>query len=277
MKVRIGGVMVVAIATLRVFGGCSSDNSAVNADAGDDVLPVTLGTGGTIDARPDLAADVAVDRSSSGSGGAPGTGGTGAGAGIGGAGIGGAIGMGGALGTGGAVDAGGDTGVDVGAAGGAPGTGGAAVADAGSGGNDGGGGATSQTDGSIASDGPIDAPAATLNQIWSTILSVATAQTSPGCINCHDGSDSSIPNYTSTATTYATWVGVPSTSCAGIRVTAGNAETSVLVNKLRAKPNLGLGVAVCGGDPMPVGTNRSITLDQLHMIENWINAGALNN
>ena len=51
----------------------------------------------------------------------------------------------------------------------------------------------------------------------------------------------------------------------------------MLVNKLRAKPNLGLGVTVCGGDPMPLGTDRSITLDQLHLIESWINAGALNN
>jgi len=70
---------------------------------------------------------------------------------------------------------------------------------------------------------------------------------------------------------------VPSTSCPpGIRVTAGNPATSVLVNKLRAKPNLGLGVTVCGGNPMPFG-NRTITLDQLHMVESWINAGALNN
>jgi hypothetical protein len=28
---------------------------------------------------------------------------------------------------------------------------------------------------------------------------------------------------------------------------------------------------------MPMGDTRSITLDQLHMIESWINAGALNN
>jgi len=35
-------------------------------------------------------------------------------------------------------------------------------------------------------------------------------------------------------------------------------------------------VTVCGGNPMPFG-NRTITLDQLHMVESWINAGALNN
>jgi hypothetical protein len=143
------------------------------------------------------------------------------------------------------------------------------MVDAGAGGRDGGGDGA-QNDA---------AAAATLTQIWTTILSVLTpVQTSPACIGCHDGSDSSIPNYTSVATTYATWVGVASTSCPGsIRVTPGNAETSVLVNKLRSKPVLGLGVTACGGEPMPIGTNRSITLEQLHLIESWINAGAPNN
>jgi hypothetical protein len=122
----------------------------------------------------------------------------------------------------------------------------------------------------------VDASPATLTQIWTTILSDLAAPTSPSCIGCHDGS-AGIPDYTSIATTYATWVGVASTSCpGGIRVTAGNAETSVLINKLRSKPVLGLGVTACGGNPMPIG-DRSITLDQLHLIESWINAGALNN
>jgi hypothetical protein len=176
-------------------------------------------------------------------------------------------------GTGGAGTGGAGTGGAHGT-GGTPGTGGGAVADAGpDGGGDG-----SQTDGRVTSDGPVDAPPATLTQIWTTILSVFTPmQTAPSCAGCHDGTPG-IPDYSSPATTYATWVNVPSTSCApGIRVTPGNAETSVLVNKLRAKPNLGLGVTVCGGDPMPLGTDRSITLDQLHLIESWINAGALNN
>jgi hypothetical protein len=35
-------------------------------------------------------------------------------------------------------------------------------------------------------------------------------------------------------------------------------------------------VTVCGGNPMPFG-NRAITLDQLHMVESWINSGAPNN
>ncbi len=159
--------------------------------------------------------------------------------------------------------------------GGKPGTGGAA--DAGADKNDGGDGAMAKTDGNVTDDAAVDAPAATLTQIWSTILSDLTnSDTSPSCIGCHDGTPG-IPDYTSVAKTYATWVGVASTSCSGIRVTPGNAETSVLVNKLRAKPNLGLGVTVCGGMPMPIGDTRSITLEELHMIESWINAGALNN
>jgi hypothetical protein len=173
----------------------------------------------------------------------------------------------GGAGTGGAIGMGGRTG-----------TGGTGVADAGTGGKDGGDAATSKPDGSVTSDGSADAPAATLTQIYSTILSVVTPpDTAPSCMGCHDASPG-IPDYTSKAMAYATLVGVASTSCAGgIRVTPGNAETSVLVNKLRAKPNLGLGVTVCGGMPMPIGDTRSITLDQLHMIESWINAGALDN
>jgi hypothetical protein len=200
MKVRIGRVVVV-VATLGFFGGCSSNNSPGDSGAG--------------------------------------------GAGTGGAGTGGALGTGGKLGTGGA-----------------------GVADAGGDGKDGGG----------TGDAPVDAPPATLTQIWSTILSVQDPiETAPACNGCHDGS-LSIPDYTSPAMAYATLVGVPSTSCPpGIRVTPGNTETSVLISKLRAKPNLGLGVTACGGDPMPLGDNRSITLDQLHMVESWIRAGALNN
>ncbi len=211
MKLWTGGiVVVVAVAVLPLFSGCSS-NSTADSGAG--------------------------------------------GAGAGGSGMGGASGMGGRAGTGGA-----------------------GIADAGTGGKDGGDAATSKPDGSVTGDGSVDAPAATLTQIWTTILSVVSpADTAPTCIGCHDGSPG-IPDYTSVATAYATWVGVASTSCVGgTRVTPGNAETSVLVNKLRAKPNLGLGVTVCGGSPMPVGDTRSITLDQLHMIESWINAGALNN
>jgi hypothetical protein len=177
------------------------------------------------------------------------------GAGVGGAGMGGAIGMGGTTGTGGT-----------------------GIADAGADRKDGGDRATSMTDGSVSTDGRVDAAAATLTQIWTMILSdVTPPDTAPTCVGCHDGTPG-IPDYTSVAMTYATWVNVPSTSCPpGIRVTPGNAETSVLINKLRAKPNLGLGVTVCGGVAMPMGDTRSITLDQLHMIESWINAGALNN
>ena len=55
----------------------------------------------------------------------------------------------------------------------------------------------------------------------------------------------------------------------------GNAEASVLVNKLRAGSTFQL-ATVCGGDGMPQGARR-ISLDQLHLVEAWINGGALNN
>lgn len=258
MTVRIGGIVIViviaAVASLRLFGGCSSDNSTASADAGGDTLSATVGSGGA------------------GAGGAIGAGGT--------------LGTGGKPGAGGAIDAGGDTGAGGSNSDAAPGTGGAAVADAGAGGNSGAGGTTPATDGSIAGDAaidgsmdaPTDAQAATLNQIWSTILTVVTpSDTAPGCVGCHEGSDPTIPNYKTTKTAYETLVGQPSTSCNGTRVIAGDAEHSILINKLRAKPNLGLGVVVCGGLAMPYLPDQHITLDQLHMIESWINAGALNN
>jgi hypothetical protein len=139
-------------------------------------------------------------------------------------------------------------------------------------------GGTPVTDAGVGTDGPVDAAAPTLTQIWTSILGNMGAGTAPGCALCHNG-NANRPNYATIALAYATLVGpagtgVASVSCPpGIRVTPSNAETSVLVNKLRA----GLGLAaVCGGSPMPSG-GHAITLDQLHMIEAWINAGALNN
>ena len=122
------------------------------------------------------------------------------------------------------------------------------------------------------SDGAVDAAAATLTQVWSVVLNECSSGASPCCVGCHDGSLLGLPNYNTTATAFATLVGVPSVSCACSRVTPGNAEASVIVNKLRAGSGLGLAV-VCGGQPMPIGGR--ITLEQLHLIEAWINAGAL--
>ena len=137
-------------------------------------------------------------------------------------------------------------------------------------------GGTPVTDAGTGADGP----APTLTQIWTTIFGNNAAAPAPGCVTCHNGNVNR-PNFTSVATSYTTLVGpagtgVASVSCPpGIRVTPGNAETSVLVNKLRAGSGFGLAV-VCGGGAMPAG-GRAITLDQLHMIEAWITAGALNN
>ncbi|HET6146719.1 MAG TPA: hypothetical protein VFH68_04250, partial [Polyangia bacterium] len=129
--------------------------------------------------------------------------------------------------------------------------------------------------GATGTDAGVDAAPATLTQIWNAVLGDQGDGTSPSCRTCHNGR-AGIPNFTSTLTSFTTLVGVASESCRpGIRVIAGNAESSILVNKLRAGSGFML-ATVCGGDPMPRG-DRLITLDQLHMIESWINAGALNN
>jgi hypothetical protein len=349
MKARIGGIVVLALALVRLAGGCGNIVVGLE-DAGSDRPPVTSGAGGAVivegaggarvvDAGRDLLADAPDDRpivtggagatgaggtgtggtgvggsgaggsgagghgtGGSGAGGSgaggQGTGGSGAGGsgagghgtggsgvggsgagghGTGGAGVGGhgtggsgtgGSGVGGALGTGGAGTGGSGAG--------GHGTGGSGTGGSGVGGSGSGGSMSTRVDAGTATDAPGDAARVTLTQIWNTILKDVSTSTSPGCISCHDGGTASIPNYTSVATSFATLVGVPSTSCPPkIRVVAGNAETSILVNKLRAGSGFALSV-LCGGDVMPRG-NRRITLDQLHMIEAWVNAGASNN
>ena len=214
------------------------------------------------------------------------------GTGVGGAGVGG-MGSGGAGVGGGGVGGMGSGGTGVGGAGvggtgvggmgsggmgsGGTGVGGRGAGGAGVGGATGVGGSTG-TDAGVGSDGAVDAAPATLTQVWMQILSNNGASPAPGCFGCHDGSDTAIPDYTSVATSYATLVGVNAneSGCPGKRVVAGDTETSVLINKLRSKANFAT-ATVCGGDPMPAGNNRRISADQLHMIESWITAGALNN
>jgi len=71
---------------------------------------------------------------------------------------------------------------------------------------------------------------------------------------------------------------VPSTSCSGIRVTPGTRNTSVLVNKLRAQNQTsGWEVAVCAKRRYAARDHRSINARSAALVENWINAGALNN
>jgi hypothetical protein len=125
-------------------------------------------------------------------------------------------------------------------------------------------------------DGVDAVPAATFSQVWRTILTEGSLPSSPGCWFCHDGTPG-IPEFTTQGLGYSTLVGQPSTSCPGrIRVIAGDAANSVLVNKLRAHAPFNSGM-ICGGMPMPLSATRFITPEQLAMIESWINAGALNN
>jgi hypothetical protein len=206
--------------------------------------------------------------------GGTGVGGTGVGGtGVGGTGVGGTgVGGTGVGGTG--VGGTGVGGSGVGGAGvGGSGVGGTGVGGSGVGGS-GVGGATG-TDAGVGTDGAVDAAPATLTQIWTDILSNRGASPAPGCVLCHDGGNNTIPNYSSAATAFATLVGVDATNCAGKRVVAGDTEHSVLINKLRAQVNFASAV-LCGGNAMPRGARR-ISAPQLHMIESWITAGALNN
>ncbi len=225
-------------------------------------------------------------------------------------------GVGGAGGSSTGGSGGGAGGSGIGGAGGA-GTGGA-------GGGAVGGRLDAGTD--VPADGNVDAPAGdgplpgTFTQVFNQILNNTTMPapaTSPGCANCHDG----IPvdggsaglviahsiNYRDKAAAYTALVGtmipavgVDSLRCPGMdggaaikRVRPGNADESVLVQKLRQ--GLGIGTA-CDGVGMPLNiplpndggadagpdagftvTTHAITMDELNLVVSWINAGALNN
>jgi hypothetical protein len=292
MKARIGGIALAVVVVVR-FGGCGGAGS-------DEALPIST----PLDAGRDQPGDVPEGHApgglggaqgmagSIGSGGTPGVGGAtgsggsgGGGSGVGGIGVGvGGIGDAGA-GVGGAgVGGAGVGGTGVGGAGvGGTGVGGIGVGGTGVGGTGVGGtgvggtgvGGDVGTAGSTGMDGAVDAPPATLTQIWTAILGNSAAEPAPGCVTCHDGSNTSIPDYTTAGTSFTTLVNAAATSCPGTRVIPGSAAASVLVNKLRAKAPFNSGL-LCGGAAMPKG-NRSITPDQLQMIEQWINAGALNN
>ncbi len=160
-------------------------------------------------------------------------------------------------------------------------------------------------------DTPADTQAApTFTQVFA-IISDFTTDTSPGCAKCHDGviadgGQVRLPhtlNFADKAAAYNMLVGVPSQRCPGgdggpdagpafDRVLAGNADLSVLVQKL--KQGLGMGTAcdsigmplqvvtqidggVDAGDAGSTSTHYAITPAQLTTIVGWINAGALNN
>ena len=166
--------------------------------------------------------------------------------------------------------------------------------------------------------GPVDAGGATFTQVYAIISNIATptADTAPGCANCHDGiiPDGGTPALphsmdfkTSKAIAYTQLVGINSLRCAGVdggaavkRVATSDAANSVLYQKLAQ--GLGMGTA-CDGVQMPlqrsvgpadggsadggpdgsavdagfIFTHFQITTTQLATIMSWINAGAMNN
>jgi hypothetical protein len=165
-------------------------------------------------------------------------------------------------GAGGAAGDGGRTGAGVGGSAGVGGAGGVAK-DAGA--ND------------AAHDRAVDAAVPTMTQVLAILQDVSSRPMPPSCLDCHDGTPS-IPDFRTREFARATLIGVASASCPpGIRVVAGNAETSIMINKLRAGSGFGL-ATICGNPqisaPMPRGNFR-LTLDELHTIEGWINGGAL--
>ena len=170
------------------------------------------------------------------------------------------------------------------------------------------------------SDVPSDAlPAATFTDVFNQILNNTaspTADTSPGCANCHDGVTvdggpagpqiAHSINYRDKAAAYIALVGtaippvgVDSLRCPGAdggaaikRVRPGNPDESVLVQKLRQ--GLGIGTA-CDGVGMPINitvpadggadagpdggftmTHHAITQTELNLVISWVNNGAKN-
>ena len=164
-------------------------------------------------------------------------------------------------------------------------------------------------------DAPADTQAApTFTQVYAIIsnATVAGCTTCHDGTNTDGGAGTGLPhgmNFTTKAAAYAALVGVDSIRCgasdAGVdgsaalkRVLAGNAAQSVLVQKLLQ--GMGITAGLCDtaansvGMPLNVGkptdggapdggyagftlTTYAVTAPQLTTIQDWINAGALNN
>jgi ABC-type transport system substrate-binding protein len=122
-------------------------------------------------------------------------------------------------------------------------------------------GSTTPTQG----DGGTQSP--TFTNVYTTILQ-------PTCSSHHaPGGDASFLNMSTQSAAYSNLVGVKASGpeCASsgeTRVVAGNASESLLFQKVNANPK-------CGGQ-MPLDESP-ISSAQITLIENWINAGALNN
>jgi hypothetical protein len=116
------------------------------------------------------------------------------------------------------------------------------------------------------------APAApTFSAVYSDIIS-------PICVQCHNPAGIGVSmghlDMSTKAAAFADLVGVSAAGVAcggmGTRVVPGNANDSILFKKV--DPNQG---SPCGSK-MPLGLTP-LTVAQADEIENWINAGALNN
>ena len=108
---------------------------------------------------------------------------------------------------------------------------------------------------------------ATFTEMYTTILQ-------PTCTGCHwPGGDGPFQDFSSQSSAYAALVGVKASgpSCGSsneTRVVAGNASESLLFQKVsEANPP-------CGSQ-MPLG-EWPLSSAQLKLVEDWINAGALN-
>jgi hypothetical protein len=130
-----------------------------------------------------------------------------------------------------------------------------------------GGGSTSAT---ATGPGPVADSAST----QATFTEAYTAILQPTCSPCHHpGGEGSFQDFSSQSTAYAALVGVkasgPSCGSSGdTRVVPGSASQSLLFQKVsEASPP-------CGSQ-MPLG-GPPLSSSQITLIENWINAGALN-
>ena len=104
-----------------------------------------------------------------------------------------------------------------------------------------------------------------------TLTSIQNNIFTPRCISCHSGSTPPAQLNLEDGLAYSNLVGVSRPFDPEIRVIAGNASASFLVDKLE---NNNLGNS--RGDQMPLG-GPYLDQNTIEAVKNWINAGALNN
>jgi hypothetical protein len=119
---------------------------------------------------------------------------------------------------------------------------------------------------STSNSGGSSSGAPTLSQIQTQIFD-------PGCTPCHSdvGRTPSAGMNLKAGSAFANLVNVPSSGLPGaVRVIAGNANGSYIVQKLEGAPGI-------AGLRMPRNGPPFLTDAQVKMIRDWITAGALNN